>query len=108
MKKNNLLTKSLFTLTFVTAINAPIANAVEASTFQDTATHTAVTATDAQKTLTTSLEENLNLVVSSISVDLHNDLTQMMATATNKPSLDVELASSQPIKDDKVISSVSE
>ncbi|MFT5161932.1 MAG: hypothetical protein ACI9FJ_000500 [Alteromonadaceae bacterium] len=104
MKKYNLLTKSLFTLTFIGAINAPIVNSSELTT-ADSVTSAVQLTKNAQHSLNVSLKENLNLVITSINVNLKKDLT---LTIGNEHSLVVELASSQSIKDDKIIGSVSE
>lgn len=94
MKKFNLLAKSLYTLTFVAAVNAPIVSA----------TQTSLTV-NAQALINVSLQENLNLIESALHIGLEKE---MVMAVRNNQSLVVELASSQPIKDDKIISSVSE
>ena len=91
---NDFNKKSLFTLTLIAVVNAPIVNAAETPLFSS-----------AQQTLSISMEESLNQAVANIHVDLQKELTMAMA---NNQSLDLVLASSQSIKDDKIIVSVSE
>ena len=92
MKKNNLLSKSLVTLSFIVGVNIPtIVNASEDALIEN-----------AQQTLSISLEENLHQVVASINVNLQKELTMTMANnhSLNK-SLDAQLVSIQRNKADK-------
>lgn len=96
MKKLNTFTKSLFTLTLFAALNVPTVNATDV---------TNQLLANAQDSLTVTLEENLNHVVSTINGDLKKD---MLMTVRNDKSLVLELAASQLVKDDKITSSVGE
>ncbi|MFT4925696.1 MAG: hypothetical protein ACI8WB_001791 [Phenylobacterium sp.] len=95
MKKNNLLSKSLVTLSFIAGVNIPaIVNASETALIEN-----------AQQTLRISLEENLNQVVASINVNLQKDVTMLMV---DNQSLDLQLASSQLNKAEKATTIIGE
>ena len=104
MKKLNTLTKSLFTFTLLAALSAPTVNAAEQGKGVSTLLSQELQM-NAQHSLTATLQENLNDVVTTINGDLQKDI--LMALHDNN-SLVMELAASQSIKDDKVTSSISE
>ena len=96
MKTLNTVTQTLFTLTLLAGAFVPSVNATEVAQQLQV---------NAQALLAQTLEENLNQVVTTINGDLKKDI--LMSTR-NDSSLVLELAASQPIKDDKIVSSVGE
>ena len=98
MKKSQVFTNTLTALTLLTAVAAPTASAVQTDKLVTTA-HSSVSA---------SLEENLNQVVTTINTNMQKQLNDVMA---NNQSLVVELAASQSkpaIKDDKTNTRIAE
>jgi hypothetical protein len=96
MKKLNTFTKSIFAVTLFAAFTVPTVNASEV---------TAQLQMNAQQSLAVTLEENLNQVVLTINGSLEKD---MLLSVKNEQSLVLDVAMSQSVKDDKIISSVSE
>ena len=96
MKTLNTVKNTLFTITLLTAVSVPTVNATEV---------TPQLQVNAQTLLAQTLEENLNQVVTTINGELKKDIIK---TARNDKSLVLELAASQLVKDDKIVSSVGE